>query len=54
MSLDARYHALLADLLSREVWDKEEFSTLVRRYGMMPAAALGKSTPGRTSTWVIS
>ncbi len=40
LALDARYHALLADLLSHEVWDKEEFSTLVRRYGMMPAAAL--------------
>jgi hypothetical protein len=39
-ALDARFHAILAKLLSRPAWPRAEFETLARACGVMPAGAL--------------
>jgi uncharacterized tellurite resistance protein B-like protein len=38
-SLDARYHAMLAQLLGRPVWDRLEFHSLARAHNLMPSGA---------------
>jgi uncharacterized tellurite resistance protein B-like protein len=39
-ALDARYHAMLAQLLGRPVWDRPEFNSLARSHNLMPSGAL--------------
>ena len=39
-ALDARFHAILANLLSRPRWPRAEFESLARACGVMPAGAL--------------
>jgi hypothetical protein len=38
--LDARYHVLVAELLTGESWPAAEFQALVRRHGLFPAGAV--------------
>ncbi len=38
-SLDARYHAMLALLLGRPVWQRLEFNSLARSHNLMPSGA---------------
>jgi uncharacterized tellurite resistance protein B-like protein len=38
--LDARYHLVVAELLSRETWAPEDFDALARKYNVMPAGML--------------
>ena len=39
-ALDARYHAMLAQLLGRPVWERFEFNSLARSHNLMPSGAL--------------
>ncbi len=39
-SLNARYHAMLAQLLGRPVWERLEFNSLARSHNLMPSGAL--------------
>ena len=39
-TLDVRYHAMLAQLLSRVVWQRREFNSLARSCNVMPSGAL--------------
>lgn len=38
--LDARYHLVVAELLSRDVWTPEDFEALARKHKVMPASML--------------
>ena len=38
--LDPRFHAVLAELLIRPTWSREDFNTLVRRHRLMPAGTI--------------
>lgn len=38
--LDARYHMVVAELLSREQWSPEDFETLARKHKAMPSGML--------------
>ena len=39
-SLDARYHAMLAQLLGRPVWARLDFDSIARSHNLMPSGAL--------------
>ncbi len=39
-ALDARYRAMLAQLLGRPVWERLEFNSLARSHNLMPSGAL--------------
>ena len=39
-ALDARYHAMLAQLLGRPVWQRLEFNSIARSHNLMPSGAL--------------
>lgn len=38
--LDPRYHLVVAELLSREAWEPEDFDALARKHNFMPAGML--------------
>ena len=35
--LDGRFHAILTELLTRPLWKRTEFDSLVRRHQLMPS-----------------
>jgi hypothetical protein len=39
-SLDAKYHAVLVELLGNTEWSKSDFEILARQHGLMPSGML--------------